>query len=120
MIVKKHKTKKQSLIILRGLFQSSNATASHILLDKQQDAEKYKKEISNDLAKFAQYAQKYSTCPSGKNGSPPGSLGNFKGGEMVPPFDRAVFDTDNKVDEVIGPIQTQYGWHLILIQERLC
>ena len=75
----------------------------------------WKKEINNDPQKFAQYAREHSTCPSGKNG---GSLGKFNMGAMVPPFDRAVFSPKNEVGEVIGPVQTNFGYHLILIHER--
>jgi peptidyl-prolyl cis-trans isomerase C len=39
-------------------------------------------------------------------------------GAMVPPFDKAVFTPKNKVGEVLGPVQTQFGWHLILLVER--
>eukprot|EP01083_Nonionella_stella_P099039 278542_1 len=110
-------------ILFSNLTKESSATASHILLDDASDAsrkklEKMKAEIKNDPAKFASYAAKHSTCPSGKSGSPNGSLGKFKLGMMVPPFDKAVFSPKNKVGEVLGPIQTQFGWHLILIHSR--
>ena len=36
----------------------------------------------------------------------------------VPPFDKAVFEKENKVGSCIGPIQTQFGWHLIWIEDR--
>ena len=36
----------------------------------------------------------------------------------VPAFDKAIFTKENKVKEVIGPIQTNFGWHLIWIEER--
>ena len=110
-------------ILLRALFKSSTVTASHILLEGSSEEtrkklEQYKREINNDATKFAEYAGKYSSCPSGKNGSPKGSLGKFAQGAMVPPFDKAVFSPKNKVGDVVGPIQTQFGWHLILIHER--
>ena len=37
---------------------------------------------------------------------------------MVPAFDRYCFDPESKVGEVSNPIQTRFGWHLILLQER--
>lgn len=108
-------------ILFRGLFKSSTVTASHILLDDSSDdtrkkMEQYKADINNDIAKFGEYATKYSVCPSGKRSK--GSLGKFKQGAMVPPFDKAVFSPKNKVGEVLGPIQTQFGWHLIWIHDR--
>lgn len=108
-------------ILFSSLTKPSTATASHILLDDSSDAtkeklDKMKKEIGNDKAKFAKYAAEHSVCPSGKSSG--GSLGKFRLGSMVPPFDKAVFSPKNKVGEVLGPVQTQFGWHLILVHER--
>mmetsp|Transcript_25029 Transcript_25029/g.51849 ORF Transcript_25029/g.51849 Transcript_25029/m.51849 type:complete len:172 (+) Transcript_25029:178-693(+) len=97
---------------------SSTATASHILMDgndAKTKLEVLKKEIKNDYSKFTAYAAKYSKCPSGKSG---GKLGTFRPGNMVPPFDKAIFDKESRVGETIGPIQTNFGWHLIWIEER--
>ncbi|KAL3799522.1 hypothetical protein ACHAW5_010290 [Stephanodiscus triporus] len=111
-----------SAIMLNGiLFNSpkSTATASHILLDDK-DAESrlmnMKKEIKGDYGKFQAIAREHSKCPSGKAAG--GSLGAFKPGMMVPAFDKAIFGKENKVGEAIGPIQTNFGWHLIWIEER--
>lgn len=110
-----------SLIMLSGLFSWNkiSATASHILIDGE-DAEaklnKIKKEVGGDHAKFQEAARRHSQCPSGKSAG--GSLGSFRPGQMVPAFDRAIFAKENKVHEVIGPIQTNFGWHLIWIEDR--
>jgi len=101
--------------------KQSSAVASHILLDDHSDAakeklEKLKKEIGNDKAKFAKLAAEHSTCPSGKSAG--GSLGKFNMGAMVPPFDKVVFALKTRVGEVLGPVETQFGWHLILVHER--
>ena len=108
-------------ILFSSLTKPSTATASHILLDDSSDAtkeklDKMKKEIGNDKAKFAKYAAEHSVCPSGKSSG--GSLGKFRLGSMVPPFDKVVFSPKNKIGEVLGPVQTQFGWHLILVHER--
>mmetsp|Transcript_25564 Transcript_25564/g.55003 ORF Transcript_25564/g.55003 Transcript_25564/m.55003 type:complete len:183 (-) Transcript_25564:1674-2222(-) len=111
-----------SVVLAGGIFSSSpksTATASHILLDgKDAEAtlEKLKKEIKGDYTKFQESAKQHSKCPSGKSAG--GALGTFKPGSMVPPFDKAIFGKENKVGEVIGPIQTNFGWHLIWIVER--
>jgi peptidyl-prolyl cis-trans isomerase C len=110
-----------ALILYNAFTKQSSAVASHILIDDDSEATqqkliKMKNEINNDKQKFAEYAGKHSTCPSGKSAG--GSLGKFKMGAMVPPFDKAVFSPKNEVGVVIGPLQTQFGWHLILIQER--
>lgn len=95
------------------------ALASHILIsgeDAKKQLKDMKREIGNDVKKFQALAGKHSACPSGKQAG--GSLGKFGRGAMAPPFDRAVFDEENKIGTTIGPIETQFGWHLIYIHER--
>ena len=58
-------------------------------------------------------AQKHSLCPSGKSG---GDLGTFSPGQMVREFDQVVFS--DEVGKVHGPVQTQFGFHLIEITSR--
>lgn len=74
-----------------------------------------KKEI-NDITQFKGAAQRYSICPSGKASG--GSLGKFSPGMMVPAFDKVIFDKESKIGRVIGPIRTNFGYHLIFIEER--
>ena len=112
-----------ALILYRSFTKASTAVASHILLEGSSDEikekmMKMKREINDNAEKFAQYAAKYSTCPSGKHATPNGSLGKFKMGVMAPTFDRAVFSLKSEVGKVIGPVQTQFGYHLILIHEK--
>jgi peptidyl-prolyl cis-trans isomerase C len=106
--------------IIGGLGGSkSTVTASHILMDGDQAKDKLdamKKEIKGDYNKFTALARQHSKCPSGKSAG--GKLGTFRPGQMVPPFDKAVFDKENKVGSCIGPIQTNFGWHLIWIEDR--
>ena len=64
---------------------------------------------------FESLAQKYSTCPSKSRG---GSLGSFSPGTMVKEFDDVVFSPDTKVGVVMGPVQTQFGYHLITVDKR--
>mmetsp|Transcript_3637 Transcript_3637/g.10366 ORF Transcript_3637/g.10366 Transcript_3637/m.10366 type:complete len:178 (+) Transcript_3637:122-655(+) len=110
-----------AIVMFRGVTQSASATARHILIDDHSEEtkkrlEKMKEEINNDKKKFAACASKYSKCPSGKAAG--GSLGKFGQGSMVPPFDRVVFDPKTKIGVVVGPVHTNFGWHLILIEER--
>ena len=88
------------------------ATARHILVDSEEKCNELKSEIENG-ADFAEVAQKYSTCPSSRND---GDLGQFGPGQMVPEFDKAVFSGD--VGVVYGPIQTQFGYHLLEVTGR--
>tara|TARA_B100000315_G_C14592979_1_gene596967 strand:+ start:7424 stop:7705 length:282 start_codon:yes stop_codon:yes gene_type:complete len=90
----------------------SKASARHILVNSKEECEKLKKQIE-DGAEFAQIAKESSQCPSGKSG---GDLGEFSPGQMVPEFDQVVFSQE--VGKVHGPIQTQFGYHLIEITNR--
>jgi peptidyl-prolyl cis-trans isomerase C len=90
----------------------SKATARHILVDSETKCEDLKVQIENG-ADFAQLAAEHSKCPSGQSG---GDLGEFSPGQMVPEFDRVVFN--DAVGEVHGPIATQFGYHLIEIASR--
>lgn len=101
-------------------FSSYWAEASHILISDQSSntkkmLEAMKKDIGDDYRRFGEYAAKYSQCPSKKA---KGDLGRFKSGEMAPPFDRIVFDPKSPLDTTLGPVQTQFGWHLIYIRAR--
>lgn len=43
------------------------------------------------------------------------NLGYFPKGQMVKDFEDAVFDTKVNVGDIIGPVKTQYGFHIIHI-----
>lgn len=81
--------------------------AKHILVENKHEAEDILKKLEEGES-FAEMAQKFSKCPSGKTG---GDLGEFSKGRMVPSFEEAAFSLD--VDQVSGPVQTQFGYHLI-------
>jgi peptidyl-prolyl cis-trans isomerase C len=98
----------------------SYVEASHILLsdpsvETKQRMEGWKGKIGTNYSLFAKYASDHSECPSKRNG---GSLGRFRPYDMAPPFDRVCFDPTSKLHTTLGPIQTQFGWHLIYIQDR--
>jgi peptidyl-prolyl cis-trans isomerase C len=46
-----------------------------------------------------------------------GDLGYFPSGKMVKPFEDAVAGLKNPGD-IAGPVQTEFGWHLIKLEER--
>jgi len=89
------------------------ASARHILVDSAEECEKLKEQIV-DGADFAEVAKTHSKCPSGSSAG--GDLGEFGPGQMVKEFDEVVFNADLNV--VQGPIQTQFGYHLIEITNR--
>lgn len=73
----------------------------------------------NDGEDFAQLANMYTEDPS--NSSNPrdlkgGNLGWFGKGQMLPEFDVASFD--GQVGDIVGPILTQYGFHIIKINDK--
>jgi peptidyl-prolyl cis-trans isomerase C len=86
--------------------------AAHILVETQEAAEKLKADLAGG-ADFAELAKANSTdTGSGANG---GDLGWFGPGMMVKPFEDAVVAAT--VGQVAGPVQSDFGWHLILVKE---
>ena len=85
--------------------------ASHILLETQEDALAVVAELEAGAA-FEAIARAKSTGPSGPNG---GNLGWFGTGAMVPTFEAAVIAL--KIGEVSQPVQTQFGWHVITLND---
>ena len=37
---------------------------------------------------------------------------------MVPEFDKIIFDPNTELNTVYGPVPTEFGWHLIYIEQR--
>lgn len=85
--------------------------ASHILVPSEEEALAIVAELEAG-ADFAATAREKSTGPSGPGG---GSLGWFGTGAMVPSFEAAVIALE--VGEVSAPVQTQFGWHVIKLNE---
>ena len=83
--------------------------ASHILVSTLDELAEVKVRVHNNPGDFPDLARKYSKCPSGQNG---GDLGPFGRGMMVKAFEDAAFD--NPVGTLVGPVQTQFGYHLVL------
>jgi peptidyl-prolyl cis-trans isomerase C len=81
--------------------------AKHILVQSLNEAVTLKEKISAG-EDFSQLAKNHSKCPSGATG---GDLGLFGRGQMVKPFEDVAFGID--VGQVSGPVQTQFGYHLI-------
>ncbi len=90
----------------------AQARARHILVNTEEECENLKKEIE-DGTDFTEIAKQHSKCPSGQSG---GDLGEFGPGQMVPEFDKVVFNEE--IGKTHGPIKTQFGFHLIQIVSR--
>ena len=86
-------------------------SAAHILVETEEKASALIAELEAG-ADFAALAQEHSTGPSGPNG---GSLGWFSDGMMVEPFQNAVAAMEP--GSVSAPVQTQFGWHVIKLNE---
>ena len=88
------------------------ASARHILVASEEQANELKQQIA-DGADFGDVAKQHSSCPSSANG---GDLGEFGPGQMVPEFDKVIWN--ESVGDVHGPVQTNFGYHLIEIVSR--
>ena len=86
--------------------------ARHILVKTEEKAKEVYELIAHD-GDFVELAKKHSTGPSGPNG---GDLGYFGPKQMVPEFSKAAFAL--KVGEVSLPVKTQFGWHIIKLEDR--
>lgn len=94
------------------LFSPTTYTASHILVEDENKANKILEEIENGLD-FAEAAKKYSLDPSKDNG---GSLGTFPKGVMVPEFQEGLDKLS--IGEVSKPVKSQFGYHLIKLDDK--
>lgn len=115
--------------VLKAIYEARKASlfstpeqrrASHILIAFGADKDAAKKKADDLYAKikagadFAELAKANSDDPGSKNKG--GDLGLVKHGMMVPKFESALFAL-NKSGEVSEPVQTEFGWHLIKLDE---
>ena len=87
----------------------TKVNASHILVKTETEALACLTYIRQGKS-FEELAKEKSLCPSGKKG---GNLGWFGRGQMVKEFENAAFSA--KKGQIVGPVKTQFGWHLIKI-----
>lgn len=90
----------------------SNVCASHILLETEEDAQDA---LDRALGgeDFAGLAVELSTGPSGPDG---GDLGCASPANYVPEFATATMEAE--VGTATGPVETEFGFHVILVTER--
>ena len=93
--------------------KGETVSAKHILVDTEEKCNEVLAAITNGEKTFEDAAKECSTCPSGQKG---GDLGEFGRGQMVPEFDKAAFEAE--IGQVIGPVQTQFGYHLIKVEAK--
>ena len=97
---------------LAKVAQTERVRARHILVGSEQEATQIIEQIKAG-EKFEDAAKKYSLDGSKEFG---GDLGYFTAAEMVPEFSKAAFAL--KVGEISGPVKTDFGWHVILVEDR--
>lgn len=108
--------------------EQEEVTAQHILISyigaktknpylyrTKAQAEKFVNEIKDTITpkNFSEKAKEFSDDTSSSKG---GNLGNFPRGHMAPAFDKAAFE--GELNKVIGPIETEFGWHFILVNKK--
>lgn len=96
-----------------GRAPEEEVRARHILVASEQEARAILQEIQRG-GSFEEVARRRSTDPAARNG---GDLGFFRRGDMVPEFAAAAFALQpGQVSP--APVRTQFGWHLIRVEER--
>lgn len=93
--------------------KGESVNAKHILVGSEEMCNEILEKILSGEMDFESAAKEFSTCPSGDRG---GSLGEFGRGQMVPEFDVAAFEAE--VGKIAGPVKTQFGYHLIKVEEK--
>lgn len=96
-----------------GRFLNTRFRTRHILVETEAEAGRLLQEL-DDGADFATLAREHSTGPTGPDG---GDLGWITSDSVVEPFARAI-ESAEPGQPVNAPVQTQYGWHVILVEER--
>lgn len=102
------------------MVEPERVRARHILTagaeDNQEQARKRMDKIKDQVttANFGKMARENSDCPSAQAG---GDLGYFSRGQMVEPFEQAAFS--QQPGEVGDVVETPYGYHLILVQDKI-
>jgi peptidyl-prolyl cis-trans isomerase C len=97
----------------KSLFSTDQARAYHILAKSEKEARDMLKQATQKDADFQALAEKYSKDPSAKMNR--GDLGFFTRERMVREFADAVFN--GKQGQIVGPVKTQFGYHVIKIVE---
>jgi hypothetical protein len=98
-----------------NLAQYTTLSVSHILVDSQREAEEIAAEATPK--NFAKLAEERSQDPgSAPNG---GSLGVLVEGEFTSQFDPTFVEATLALQpgEISAPVQTQFGWHVIYLED---
>lgn len=97
--------------------QKAVLKARHILVATENEAKSLISELNkakNTQETFIKLAKEKSTGPSGVNG---GDLGWFEAKQMVPEFSKAASEL-NKGAVTQAPVKTQFGYHVIYLEDK--
>lgn len=106
--------------------QAQQVRASHILFLTQNLTDAEARDSIREVAEavldsvesgvdFAELAQRHSDDGTAQQG---GDLGFFSRGQMVPPFEEAVYALSDSGDVAPEIVETQYGYHIIKLTGR--
>lgn len=99
--------------LVEALKGKEEIKASHILVDSEEKAKEAKKKLSKG-SKFEDVVKEFSKDDSTKAAG--GVLGYFREGQVVPEFEKKAFAM--KVGEISDPVKTQFGWHIIKVEDK--
>jgi peptidyl-prolyl cis-trans isomerase SurA len=106
----------------QGPMPVEQTKAKHILIKTsqvvsdeiaQQKLAQIRERLVEGKESFSDLARRFSNDSSAPQG---GDLGWVNPGETVPPFEKAM--NNLKVGEISQPVKTQFGWHLIVVDDR--
>jgi peptidyl-prolyl cis-trans isomerase C len=86
----------------------------HILVKTEKEAKDAQDRLKKG-AKFAEVASEVSLCPSKTKG---GNLDWLPRGSLVKEIDDVAFGTDIKPGVPFGPVQSKFGYHILLLEEK--
>lgn len=92
---------------------AEEVNARHILVETEDEGKALIQRLT-DGEDFATLAAEASIGPTGPSG---GDLGYFTKEQMVQPFAEAAFAMDTGAFSD-SPVQTQFGWHVIMVEDR--
>lgn len=115
-------------------YEQTNARASHILVPTEEQAKEIRSKIEAGDIDFSEAAVQFSTCVSKDRGGKLGKFvpgaskfgegfddaifGLYDTGELNPKNEAALFQPKNPEKELLGPIKSDAGYHLIKIETR--
>ena len=97
--------------------KGETVSAKHILVDSEEKCTSVLESITSGEKAFEDAAKEASTCPSGARG---GDLGEFGKNPFAhasyKEFEEAAFAAE--IGHVVGPVKTQFGYHLIKVEKK--